>query len=64
MPNHPHDRSANYTGRRQAIEMLIFQIDKLFVVRLCGSQIYLIYPMACGKGYDSLADSEIQGLAR
>ena len=30
MPNHPHDRSANYTGRRQAIEMLIFQIANLF----------------------------------
>ena len=29
MPNHPYDSSANYTGQWQAIEMLIFQADRL-----------------------------------
>ena len=52
MPNHPYDRSANYTSHRQAFEMLIFQTDGL-VWGYVWRPIYLIYFMDGGQVFES-----------
>ena len=49
MPNHPHDRLANYTGHRQNLNV---QIDRFVLSYGYAGDKFILF-MACGQGYDS-----------